>query len=297
MASHHPSRLSDDMTDIVTVKSHSLPPPAGIFWFDTVTSTMDKARELIQSQTITGHDVKCIVTEKQTNGRGTRGRKWFYGDKNIYLTLIIHRDTIPIPLSLLPIRSGTLLANALLPHLTRGEADMKLKWPNDILLNDKKLCGTLIEMERDYLLIGIGCNLMTTPVVAVEGVEGGRPATSLAPFNHILNTYAQSLLDHNTNNDKEKDGEKDQQALLQSYCQSIIVDIFEQFRVWIESQSDSAINVVEDFERNMVTSPQRLRDDHFSKNQAIDDAGRERCQDDTQFIVQPIGLNLDGTLK
>jgi len=40
-----------------------------------------------------------------------------------------------------------------------------LKWPNDVLIEEKKVCGTLIEVENDYMLIGIGCNVVTAPEV------------------------------------------------------------------------------------------------------------------------------------
>jgi len=57
---------------------------------------------------------------------------------------------------------------------------VRLKWPNDVLVGERKLCGTLIEMDGDRLLIGIGCNVMTAPVVGETGVDGGRPSTSLS---------------------------------------------------------------------------------------------------------------------
>jgi BirA family biotin operon repressor/biotin-[acetyl-CoA-carboxylase] ligase len=59
-----------------------------------------------------------------------------------------------------------------------------LKWPNDVLIGEKKVCGILIEVENDRLLIGIGCNVLTAPEVSNIGAEAGRASTCLADHNN-----------------------------------------------------------------------------------------------------------------
>lgn len=78
-----------------------------------------------------------------------------------------------------PCRVGTLLAPILSRRVVSGDR-VRLKWPNDVLIGEKKVCGTLIEMDGDHLLIGIGCNVMTAPIVGETGINGGRPSTSLS---------------------------------------------------------------------------------------------------------------------
>merc|ERR1712137_1095620 len=68
---------------------------------------------------------------------------------------------------------------------------IKLKWPNDVLIHDRKVAGLLIEMEKDYFLIGIGVNVASSPMVPTAGGERGRPATSLAI--HGLTLYSDLL--------------------------------------------------------------------------------------------------------
>ena len=68
-------------------------------------------------------------------------------------------------------------------HVTKASGaispTVSLKWPNDVLINGEKVSGVLIEMEKDHLIIGIGCNIGTAPVVVDTGPNGGRQATCL----------------------------------------------------------------------------------------------------------------------
>ena len=59
-----------------------------------------------------------------------------------------------------------------------------LKWPNDVLIDKKKVCGILMEMEDDYLLIGIGCNVMVAPIIENEGDDSGRQSTCVVDHIH-----------------------------------------------------------------------------------------------------------------
>lgn len=240
--------------------------------------TAEQARELVAKKELGGHAVSAVVAERQSNGRGTRGRKWLHGDRNLFMTVIIDKKHIPVPLHYLPLRSGTLVANALSAHIS-GEESMKLKWPNDILVDGRKLCGILIEMEGDHLLVGIGCNIATAPGVPSSGSEGGRPSTSLAAHSPPL----QQLLDN------EEEGSAEQ---LRQYCQRITLDVFQQFVGWVDAQADSAQAVLADFTKHMDFSTQRLRNDHVAV--AVDG---DSAMDEAMALVQPLGLNADGTLR
>ena len=72
-----------------------------------------------------------------------------------------------IPLTLVPLRIGTLIAPAIRKRISN--ANVYLKWPNDVLIGSKKVCGTLIEIENDNMFIGIGCNVAVAPEVPTSG--------------------------------------------------------------------------------------------------------------------------------
>lgn len=221
--------LFDDMTDIEqAVGNTSLPFP--IFWFDEVSSTMDKAKELLSvassahsssNHALLQEDIFAVVADRQTSGRGTRGRVWNSLHHNLLMTVCIRRSVLPIPLTLLPLRVGSILAANIHKRVSDSAASqVKLKWPNDVLIGEHKVCGILIEMADDYLLVGIGCNVMTMPntativdagqVVSSDGtsMKTVRPATSIAVHNVMLSALSRRLF----NNDDD-DGASDDEAV------------------------------------------------------------------------------------
>jgi BirA family transcriptional regulator, biotin operon repressor / biotin---[acetyl-CoA-carboxylase] ligase len=131
--------------------------------FDTVGSTNDSAFELAQS----GANRTWVVARGQTAGRGRHGRQWQSPPGNLYASLLL---VDLIPQSKLPQVSfvaGVALAQAvrqIVPHPSR----MRLKWPNDLFLDDGKLAGILIESRSlaggaHGVVIGFGVNCQTHP--------------------------------------------------------------------------------------------------------------------------------------
>lgn len=120
---------------------------------------------------------QLCCAEQQTKGRGRFSRSWDspFG-KNIYLSL---RLTLPLAVAQL---SGLGLAVCLSIIKTLGREDLQVKWPNDIVFNDKKCCGILIEIVRTMknqtdLIIGIGLNVneeddVKTPWIALSQITG-----------------------------------------------------------------------------------------------------------------------------
>lgn len=106
-----------------------------------------------------------VLAEKQTGGKGRFGRKWVspYG-KNIYLTVILR----PVIQTIFAPRITLVTAVALSETLDQFEAQShRIKWPNDILFNDRKLSGILTEMKGDtdsidFIITGIGVNINST---------------------------------------------------------------------------------------------------------------------------------------
>ena len=128
-----------------------------ILHFDDIDSTNIKAKELAQKNAENG---SIIISEKQTLGSGRFKRKWVSPIGGLWFSLIL-RPTIP-PTEAPKITQ--IAAASIYKTLSDLNIMSTIKWPNDILLNDKKLCGILAEMKCDmdsvhYLVLGIGMNI------------------------------------------------------------------------------------------------------------------------------------------
>ncbi|MCX7770487.1 MAG: biotin--[acetyl-CoA-carboxylase] ligase [Proteobacteria bacterium] len=104
-----------------------------------------------------------VVAEKQTKGRGRRGRQWSspFGT-GLYFSLFLKPN---LPVSVIP-RLTILAGVAVSEALDKFGVETKLKWPNDIMIGNKKVGGILSEMslegnEIDYVILGIGINVHT----------------------------------------------------------------------------------------------------------------------------------------
>jgi BirA family biotin operon repressor/biotin-[acetyl-CoA-carboxylase] ligase len=105
------------------------------------------------------------VTRRQTQGRGRQGRRW-HGSENgsLLFSLAVPWQRDPAGSSAVTLACGLAVAAALHEQLDPVRARIRVKWPNDILLNDGKLAGILVEMAEDpsgarTLVIGVGINL------------------------------------------------------------------------------------------------------------------------------------------
>jgi BirA family biotin operon repressor/biotin-[acetyl-CoA-carboxylase] ligase len=103
----------------------------------------------------------AILADTQTAGRGSRGRGWTAPEGNLNFSALLWPE-LPIRPGFWSLLAGVALYETLLPY-TDG---LMLKWPNDVLLHGAKIGGILIEAS-DYLVIGIGANLVASP--SIEG--------------------------------------------------------------------------------------------------------------------------------
>jgi len=144
------------------------------FHLDTVPSTMDAARELL-----TDIPFGLVTANRQTRGRGTQGRVWLSPVGNLYMTLGISlRYLPPARLQTMALEAGMALFDALVPGLEKSVASrLWLKWPNDLLVEEEKVAGLLLEATATHLLVGLGINLSVGPALD----DGGRPAGRLFP--------------------------------------------------------------------------------------------------------------------
>jgi BirA family biotin operon repressor/biotin-[acetyl-CoA-carboxylase] ligase len=85
----------------------------------------------------------CVVADEQTAGRGRRDRAWHSspGD-GLYLSVLLRPPKSSMKIPLLSLMSAVAVAETL---LDRDVAGVDIKWPNDVLINERKLCGILVE--------------------------------------------------------------------------------------------------------------------------------------------------------
>ena len=123
------------------------------YLLNTVDSTNTFAKEKLLNK-----DYLIVISEQQTAGRGRQGKEWYSPDAgNIYMS-IKFIDKNPAPLSLI---IGLLISEAM-DSVSGQKINAGLKWPNDLLIKKKKICGILIESEINAdeveFIVGIGIN-------------------------------------------------------------------------------------------------------------------------------------------
>ncbi len=162
-----------------------------VYFYETLPTTMDvadaKAREGAPEGTV-------VVAERQTSGRGRFGRSWVSPKGNLYLSVVLRptREVLPQ----LPVLSGVAVARAI-RKTTRLEP--RIKWPNDVLINGKKVCGILLTSSLqgdrpEYVNAGIGINAnlgrevlshISPPATSLSD-ELGHPVSRLRVFTTLM---------------------------------------------------------------------------------------------------------------
>jgi BirA family biotin operon repressor/biotin-[acetyl-CoA-carboxylase] ligase len=149
---------------------------------ETGSTSADIAARLREGQFVPeGH---WLAADRQTAGRGRQGREWFDGAGNFMGSTVVHLrfgDPDPATLALL---AGLVVHQAVTALPAGGTA--LLKWPNDVMIAKAKLAGILLERVADSVIVGIGVNLATAPVlpdretIALGGGDRGDFAADLA---------------------------------------------------------------------------------------------------------------------
>ena len=152
-------------------------PLGGLRFFSTIGSTNDEALAWVATG---AHDLSIVVADEQTAGRGRAGRKWFTPRGSALAVSLILRPT-PVERTL-PARITGLAALALIQCCRELRLQALIKWPNDILVQGRKVAGILVESawagnQLDASVLGIGVNVAAAAVPPIEQLAF--PATSL----------------------------------------------------------------------------------------------------------------------
>ncbi|HMV51269.1 MAG TPA: biotin--[acetyl-CoA-carboxylase] ligase, partial [Blastocatellia bacterium] len=129
--------------------------PFIIHRFATLGSTNDALKQMADAPEFT-----CVVADEQTAGRGRRDRVWHSspGD-GLYLSILLRPARTSAKIPLLSLMTAVAVAETL---IARGVDGVDIKWPNDVLVNERKLSGILIESigaNELRVVVGVGVNL------------------------------------------------------------------------------------------------------------------------------------------
>jgi len=143
----------------------ALPSPFRAIIHDALPSTSDEAKRLASAGAAHGTLVQAL---SQTAGRGRLNRQWVSPAGNLYMSVILRPLVTPIRATELGFVASLAVADAISGLVTDPRA-VRLKWPNDVLLNDAKLAGILLETELGpnnllaWVVLGIGINIVSSP--------------------------------------------------------------------------------------------------------------------------------------
>ena len=136
-----------------------------IFKYKEVTSTNDIAMKLIREK---NKESGFVYAETQTKGRGTQGSRWISEMGNFFGTIFFQLKKSYPPFNEFSIINPVIISEIIYNFC--NDCKISFKWPNDILLNDKKVCGILQEVitlnNKNFLLIGVGINTISNPKIS-----------------------------------------------------------------------------------------------------------------------------------
>ena len=130
--------------------------PGELCCFESIDSTNEEAKRRGEAG---APDGSIYVADNQTNGKGRRGRTWLSpSGEDIFFTILLRPDLPLNSVSMLTLVAASAVAEAV-DKVTGQEC--QIKWPNDIVLNRKKVCGILTEMNMEidslaYVVVGVG---------------------------------------------------------------------------------------------------------------------------------------------
>ncbi|HOJ98955.1 MAG TPA: biotin--[acetyl-CoA-carboxylase] ligase [Termitinemataceae bacterium] len=172
-----------------------------VYYLRETSSTQDEARRLVAAGTPNG---TVVLTDYQSAGRGRgQGRSWQAPPgENLLCTIILQYQSLTDFPPAASIRVGLAVARAIEPYVS---IPVYIKWPNDVILQDKKVCGILCEGAGTALLIGIGLNIhqrdfppelasRATSLALIQDMQTGTSSTPLAlDRNSILSRILEEL--------------------------------------------------------------------------------------------------------
>lgn len=151
-----------------------------VYKYPELDSTNEQALRLLNQGCIQNNTV--IVAEEQIQGKGRNNNKWLSYTGNLHMSIVITSHTNIQILSQLPFVTALAIGRAI--------DNTQYKWPNDILLEGKKVCGILLESHNNnHIIIGIGVNVSNAPTYATY-INKHYPVTIDALLSEIIENFS-----------------------------------------------------------------------------------------------------------
>ena len=128
-----------------------------LIYFNNCASTQDELIDFL-NQHYLSEDFLAVYTFNQTKGRGQYGNSWEnLPEENLAYSFALKTKTINVSDTCFNFYTAILVRD-FIANLTKTE--VKIKWPNDLILKNKKICGMLFEKSKNYFVVGIGINIL-----------------------------------------------------------------------------------------------------------------------------------------
>ena len=158
-----------------------------LIYYKHCTSTQDEIIDFINTNYLS-EDFLAVYTFNQSKGRGQYGNSWDIApEENLAYSFAIKTKNVSVSDILFNYYTAILIRD-FMANLT--QTDVKIKWPNDLILKNKKICGMLFEKRKDYFIVGIGINILQ------KNFKNLPKAGSILTQTHLvfdLKTFAESL--------------------------------------------------------------------------------------------------------
>jgi BirA family biotin operon repressor/biotin-[acetyl-CoA-carboxylase] ligase len=128
-----------------------------LIYFNNCASTQDELIDFL-NQHYLSEDFLAVYTFNQTKGRGQYGNSWEnLPEENLAYSFALKTKNINVSDTCFNFYTAILVRD-FIANLTKTE--VKIKWPNDLILKNKKICGMLFEKSKNYFVVGIGINIL-----------------------------------------------------------------------------------------------------------------------------------------
>ncbi len=228
---------------------------SSIRFFPIVDSTMDRAREIAKQGA--GH-FTVVIAEQQEKGRGRLNRSWLSQKGGLWFTIILKPDLPPQMTFKVNFAASLCLARTLNRLF---DINARVKWPNDILVDNKKLVGLLSEMETrgdmiSFVNIGIGINVNNQPeqdepnAVSIRTLVGHEVSrrTILAALLDDFETMLQNILEKNIidlwKEQSSTIGKRVRIETLNNVYQGVALDVDETGALILEQEDNTTRRVI-----------------------------------------------------
>lgn len=181
---------------------------ADIIHFDSIDSTNNYAKNIANDKS----NGTIIISEEQVNGRGRLGKYWHSKKcEGIWMSIILKPNMLPIDAPFLTLVAGASIVKA----LKNLKINASIKWPNDIIINGKKVCGILTELSAEierinYVILGIGINVKNLDFpedvinIATSVHKEGYDVSRLDIIRNIISEFEKLYIAYVVNNDKKE---------------------------------------------------------------------------------------------